>query len=400
MGAQLAAGQDEMPHREELLRRAVQISPILEKHRRYGELHGRLADEAFLSLREAGLLDLFKPRSLGGQEADPVTYLDVAEQVSRADSAAGWMVMVSETWFILRTASEDLIDEVSADPNTFLCVSLNKPFHAEQVEGGFQVTGATPFASGCRHADWVLHGSLVHRNGEPVLHDGVPLQLVMAEPINSVQIEDDWDTLGMRGTSSNTVCVKDVFVPEHRAFALDATNGCGSRYGGALYRCAFQTLNVTMPAVALGATRTALDTLSEIAQHKVPYQASGTLKHRQLAQVHYGRALATYRAARGYLRGAMERSWEKALRSEPFELRERADIVLAATYALEACANATREVATAAATSTIYKDCPIEHAVRDTEVLRHHGYAPEGRYGTVAQCYWDLEPDTTLVSLA
>ena len=118
MSAQAAIGQDVVRHREELLQRAVQIGPILEKHRRHGELHGRLADEAYLSLREAGLLDLFKPRSLGGQEVDPVTYLDVAEQVSRADSAAGWMVMVSDSFTdrITATFGQLFSWESSKDP--------------------------------------------------------------------------------------------------------------------------------------------------------------------------------------------------------------------------------------------------------------------------------------------
>src|SRR5678816_4696957 len=35
-------------------------------------------------------------------------------------------------------------------------------------------------------------------------------------PIDEVTIEDTWFMVGMKGTGSNTIVAKDVFVPEHR----------------------------------------------------------------------------------------------------------------------------------------------------------------------------------------
>lgn len=76
---------------------------------------------------------------------------------------------------------------------------------AEPVEGGWRITARKVFSSGAPDGD-ILMTSAVH--GDEVLHFGLP----MADP--AVSIVDTWDTLGMRGTGSQDVVVKDAFVPE------------------------------------------------------------------------------------------------------------------------------------------------------------------------------------------
>ena len=48
----------------------------------------------------------------------------------------------------------------------------------------------------------------------------------MTVPFSELEIEDDWYTLGLRGTGSNAVRMKNVFVPENRVTSyLDVLNG-------------------------------------------------------------------------------------------------------------------------------------------------------------------------------
>ena len=50
-----------------------------------------------------------------------------------------------------------------------------------------------------------------------------------------------------------------------------------------------------------------------------------------------------------------------------------------------------------AGTSVIYAGSELERIVRDMEVVRHHGFANESRYGSVAQLKWGVELDYPLM---
>lgn len=80
----------------------------------------------------------------------------------------------------------------------------------EREEGGFRVTARKVFASGSPMGALLLTSApyLDPKEGWQVLHFPVPLS------VEGVQVHDDWRALGMRGTGSNTVELKNVFVPE------------------------------------------------------------------------------------------------------------------------------------------------------------------------------------------
>lgn len=91
---------------------------------------------------------------------------------------------------------------------------------AEKVEGGYRVNGKKAFASGSL-AGAVLVTSSIHedpKEGKQVLHFPVPMSA------EGVSVGSDWKAMGMRGTGSNTVTLKDVFVPE-AAVALARPRG-------------------------------------------------------------------------------------------------------------------------------------------------------------------------------
>lgn len=79
-----------------------------------------------------------------------------------------------------------------------------------KVEGGFRLNGIKHFASGSTVGD-VLVTSAPYEDPEAgwqVLHFPVPVSA------DGVTVLDDWRPLGMRGSGSNSVALKDVFVPE------------------------------------------------------------------------------------------------------------------------------------------------------------------------------------------
>ena len=80
----------------------------------------------------------------------------------------------------------------------------------ERVAGGYRVSGRKPFASGSMVADLAITSAPYEHpeQGWVVLHFAVPLKA------EGVRVGTDWDTLGMRGTGSQTIELDRVFVPE------------------------------------------------------------------------------------------------------------------------------------------------------------------------------------------
>ena len=81
---------------QDLVSVARELGPILRLNSQRSDRDGRLPSESVKAIREAGLFRMFVPRSLGGLQVDPITHARVQEELSRHDSAAGWMLQAAE----------------------------------------------------------------------------------------------------------------------------------------------------------------------------------------------------------------------------------------------------------------------------------------------------------------
>lgn len=79
-----------------------------------------------------------------------------------------------------------------------------------KVEGGYRVTAAKPFASGSPAGDMLITSAPYNDPAEGwlVLHFPLPISA------EGVTVDPDWQAMGMRGTGSGTVALKDAFVAE------------------------------------------------------------------------------------------------------------------------------------------------------------------------------------------
>jgi acyl-CoA dehydrogenase len=79
-----------------------------------------------------------------------------------------------------------------------------------RVEGGYRVTASKPFASGSPAGDMLVTSAAFDDpvEGWQVLHFPLPISA------EGVTVRQDWQAMGMRGTGSGTVVLKDAFVAE------------------------------------------------------------------------------------------------------------------------------------------------------------------------------------------
>lgn len=89
-----------------------------------------------------------------------------------------------------------------------------------RADGGFTVSARKPFGSGSPKGAMLMTSAPFEdpKEGWQVLHFGVPFSA------KGVSLADDWHTLGMRATGSNTIILDKVFVPDD-AIALKRPRG-------------------------------------------------------------------------------------------------------------------------------------------------------------------------------
>jgi alkylation response protein AidB-like acyl-CoA dehydrogenase len=107
---------------------------------------------------------------------------------------------------LLRRVADEQIVLVTSGASDWLTPSAK----AERVDGGWRVAGRKIFASGIPAGDLFMTQAIYDdpEAGPTALHFALPTD----DP--AVIAQNNWRTLGMRGTGSHDVVIKDAFVPD------------------------------------------------------------------------------------------------------------------------------------------------------------------------------------------
>jgi alkylation response protein AidB-like acyl-CoA dehydrogenase len=334
----------------------------------------------------AGLFRMVTPLAFGGYEQEMVTTLQVIFAVSKIDTAAGWNLMIGSSGaFVAATLPEDGARELYADgPNLITAGALNPPARATRVDGGWRITGRTPFASGCYRAPWF--GMLcAEMDGDSFAKDpttGLPNTFVAFFRREDAQVIDTWNPMGMRGTGSADIAVKDVVVPDRRV--QRTTVSPSAAFSGSLYHSGSFPV-AAQPIPALAAAENAVDALVRLGATKVPALVRGPLGGRELAQHHLGKARTLVEAGKHYLFAAVRECAEGGAVADGPPLAQRKQLQMAACFAADAAVEAVDLVCKAAGTSSFAGDLGFERYFRDVHTITHHAAHSENRYTSVGK---------------
>jgi alkylation response protein AidB-like acyl-CoA dehydrogenase len=363
------------------------IEPVIRAHSAQAEKERRLPDAVANTMRESGLYRLWRPRAFGGLEVDPMTAFQVFEEVSRIDSAAGWNLWAScnfdtvGPWF-----GDEGAKEIFGQPGALLAGSWFPSRRAEPVDGGYRVTGQTPFASGADQAQWII-GLINIYDGDMLrlADNGAPVTMMTACPVGEAVVIDTWRTLGMRGTGSHDVLMKDVFVPTRRTALLVPYDKPGSAYQGPLYKFSVWATIAAIAAIATGITRAAIDELVNLAARKTPSYTARSLRDRNTVQALLGEAEATLGAARAYLYEALRDVWDRAVSNQFIDMPGKMKLQLAATHGVTAAARAVDLVLAAVGTTGVRDEYGFQRHFRDVHTITQHAFCSANRYESGGQ---------------
>jgi alkylation response protein AidB-like acyl-CoA dehydrogenase len=360
------------PARDELVRRASELAPVLRGHAAWSEENRRLHEETIEALAAAGMFRLRVPARYGGYESDTRTLVEVAAELARGDGSASWTVSVFwiPTWMTCLFPTQ-VQDEVFATPDVRVCGTLSPTATAAPTDGGVVVTGRWGFVSGAWHSQWQEIVAIQTGPGEPM-----PVMALV--PMSDLRIVDDWHTAGLRGTGSVSTVAEEVFVPRERVVPLGAViqgeAASEVNAGSAIYRAPLLPVaSASSVGTAVGLAKEAVAAfLRRLPERKITYtsyasQREAPLTHLQVADAAMRADEAEFHAHR--LTSLVD---TKSAAGESWTLAER---VRARAEMGEVCRRAKEAVdamQTASGGSSIYRDVAIQRIARDVQAVNLH----------------------------
>ena len=195
---------------------------------------GKLTDDTVKAMKTAGNIRMLQPAKHGGLEVHPREFGEAVMALAALDPSAGWVNgVVGVHPYQLAYADPRVGEEIWADDVDVWVASPYAPMGvARPVDGGYIFNGRWGFSSGTDHCDWIILGGMVgDANGNPVMP---PQMLHLILPRKDYEIvEDSWDVVGLRGTGSKDIIIKDAFVPSYRTMdGMKVMDGTAQREAG------------------------------------------------------------------------------------------------------------------------------------------------------------------------
>ena len=355
----------------------------------------RIPEPLLTGLHEARLFRMLLPRSCGGDQVDPGTYLQAIDAISQADASVGWNLFVGNSSALIAPFLElDVARQIYADPRSLIAWGPPNACRASAVDGGYRITGRWDFASGCRQANWMgAHGLVTEPDGKVRLNRfGRPTVRTLLFPAAQAELLDTWNTIGLRGTASDSYTVTDLFVPE--AFSTTREDPALRRERGPLYAFTMQGLYaVGVAGVALGTARAMLAAFIELATRKTPRNL-GRLADSATIQSGIARAEARLGSAQAYLLEVLEEIHARADDVAPIDTPDRARVRLACSNAIQGAAEVADFTYKEAGVDAIFLGKnPFERRYRDLHTLTQQIQSRGAHFEQVGQVLLGNPPE-------
>jgi alkylation response protein AidB-like acyl-CoA dehydrogenase len=354
----------------------------------------RIPDALLGRLHASRLFRMLLPRSAGGDETEPALYVAAVEELARHDASVAWNVFVANSSALIAAFLEPAANHaVFADPRSIVAWGPPNASRARAVEGGYRVTGKWDFASGCRQARWMgAHCHVQEADGTLRLNRfGRPAVRTLLFPASEATLLDTWQTIGLRGTASDSYSVDDLFVPE--AFSSTREDPALRQQRGPLYAFTMQGLYAAgVAAVGLGVARAMLSEFIALASRKVPRNLA-RLADNAVVQADVARAEARLGSARAYLIETLTAIYANAGEVAPIEVADRARVRLACTNAIQGAAEVVDFAYKAAGVDAIFPGSPFERRFRDMHTLSQQIQARIAHFEQVGQILLGVPPE-------
>ena len=377
-----AISRAEVPALDQLKGRARELLPLLRAHAAETEKTGRIPAVVLDAIRDAGLLRLSSPLRFGGFQLPFRAMAEVMLILAQGCGSTAWIAAYTNTakWMASLWNAKAQNEFFSRGPDFIMAGSGHRPSaDVQRVEGGYRFSGSWNSLSGVPYADWVgVWLRLPDADGEP----GKVVEAVV--PAAEVEIVNTWNVVGMKGTGSESVVAKNVFVPLHRVtdvsvFERNDWQLYPTPYKDeALYRAAAHPILAlaicfTPAGLAIGALDHVLDTADKPLLGTRYSQARESVSF----QNQVSRASMHVETARLFLLQAAADIDEFAVRGAVMPVLDRARVRAYCGWIVSHACTAIDLLMTAAGPKAFADSSPMQRAWRDANTSARHGAVNE-----------------------
>jgi 3-hydroxy-9,10-secoandrosta-1,3,5(10)-triene-9,17-dione monooxygenase len=360
----------------ETLERAHALLPALRERAQVTEDMRRLPPETERDLHQAGLFKILQPKRVGGCEFDYVALIDIADVIALADASVAWNVanLASHHWMLAMFDEQAQNAVWSENVDTLIASSFIFPSgRAKKVSGGYMLSGRWPFSSGVDSSEWNMLAGIVTSEDDA---DGLDYRIFLLKK-SDYRIIDTWSSTGLRGTGSNDVEVKDVFVPDHMTLAVKDVAG-GPAPGsvvnpGPLYALpVFALFPFVLSGAALGNAQACLNDYVNVSLHRAATYNRAKLADLQTTQIKIAEASAKIDAARLVMRRTCIDAMADARRGYVPSLAEKTRYRRDGAFSVNLCTEAVSLLFAASGARGLYTTGALQRQFRDAHAINSH----------------------------
>jgi alkylation response protein AidB-like acyl-CoA dehydrogenase len=379
-----------------LIERARALAPLIAREADEIERTRRLTQPVVSALIENGLYRVLLPQSLGGTEAPPEVFMQMLEEVAKADASTAWCLgQCSVCAMTAAYLDADAANEIfNAPPGILAWGAIAHEVHA--VPGGYRANARWDFASGSRQASWLgAHVQIVEADGKRRLKsNGTPEVRTILFPMASATMYDVWDVIGLNGTGTDSYSVDNLFIPEK--FAALRDDPAALREQGPLYKLTTNMVfGLGFAAVSVGVARATLDAAIELARGKASVGIKA-MRENNAVQGMIGRHEASLRAARAYLYATASEVWRDLTLSGKLTEDHRAALRLASTWTIHQAASVVDAAYHMAGATAVFSANKFERRFRDMHAIAQQIQARDTHYEDVGRMILATEPRTAV----
>ncbi|CAM3268431.1 acyl-CoA dehydrogenase family protein [Nocardioides dubius] len=359
---------------------------------------GKLTDRSAELLRANGVIKMLQPAKYGGAEAHPAEFAQAVMKLASLDGSTGWVAgIVGIHPWEMAMADAGTQEEIWGKDNDVWVASPYAPMGVlKPVDGGYIFNGRWQFSSGTDHCDWIFLGAMLGDADGKVAMPPQSYHVILPRSDYEI-VEDSWDVVGLRGTGSKDIIVKDAFIPAARVIAYNKLiDGSQPREAGLtnpLYHLPFSTafpLGITSAVIGIAEGALA----SHLAYQKTRVQITGTkVKDDPYVLFAISAAAEEIKASRTAIIENVSRFYDMAEKGTPVSLADRAASRRTQVAAAWRAVRAMDEIVARSGGNGMRMDNPIQRFWRDGHMgLVHAIHVPGSVFHATALTELDVTP--------